>query len=67
MNNGVYAKILAGVLTILLATATIGGFTLTGQVASMGEAIQALQRDFRDFRGRLIYVERAVRDDRRNR
>ena len=60
MKNGIYAKILAGVLTILLATATIGGFMLTGQVAAMGSAIEALQADFKDFKARLIYVERAV-------
>ena len=62
MSNGLYAKILAGVLVILLTSATIGGFTLTGQVASMGAAIEALQQDFKEFKARLIYVERAVRE-----
>lgn len=62
MNNGIYAKILAGVLTILLVTATIGGFNLTSQVAAMGSEINALRDDFREFKARLIYVERAVRE-----
>ena len=60
MKNGVYAKILAGVLTVLLTTATIGGFQLTSQVAAMGSKIEALQADFKDFKARLIYVERSV-------
>ena len=65
MSNGVYAKILAGVLVFLLASATIGGFNLTAQVAAMGSEINALRDDFKEFKERLIYVERAVRDDRR--
>ncbi len=62
MNNGIYAKILAGVLTILLVTATIGGFNLTAQVAAMGSEVNALRDDFKEFKARLIYVERAVRE-----
>jgi len=62
MSNGLYAKILAGVLVILLTSATIGGFNLTAQVATMGSEINALREDFREFKVRLIYVERAVRE-----
>mgnify|MGYP000444676210 CR=1 FL=1 len=62
MSNGLYAKILAGVLVILLTSATIGGFNLTAQVAAMGSEINALREDFKEFKTRLIYVERAVRD-----
>ena len=62
MSNGIYAKILAGVLTILLVTATIGGFNLTAQVAAMGSEVNALRDDFKEFKARLIYVERELRE-----
>ena len=61
MKNGVYAKILAGLLVVLLSSATIGGFKLTAQVAAMGSDINALRADFQEFKARLIYVEREVR------
>ncbi len=62
MNNGIYAKILAGVLVILLTSATIGGWVLSNNVSAMGSEINALRDDFREFKARLIYVERAVRE-----
>ena len=62
MNNGVYAKILAGVLVVLLGSATIGGWKLSINVSAMGSEISALREDFKDFKARLIYVERAVRE-----
>ena len=61
MKNGVYAKILAGLLVLLLGSATIGGFKLSAQVAAMGSEVNALREDFKEFKARLIYVERAVR------
>ena len=61
MNNGVYAKILAGVLVILLTSATIGGWRLSNNVSAMGSDINALRDDFKEFKARLIYVEREVR------
>ena len=65
MKNGVYAKILAGLLVVLLTSATIGGWQLSNNVSAMGSEINALREDFKEFKARLIYVERAVRDDRR--
>ena len=60
-NNGVYAKILAGLLVLLLGSATVGGWVLSNNVSAMGSQINALRDDFKEFRSRLIYVERAVR------
>ena len=62
MKNGVYAKILAGVLVILLTSATIGGWQLSINVSAMSSEINALREDFKEFKARLLHVERAVRD-----
>ena len=64
MSNSVCAKILAGLLVILLTSATIGGWKLSNNVSAMGSEINALRDDFNEFKARLIYVERAVRDAR---
>ena len=64
MSNGVYAKILAGLLVLLLVSATVGGWKLSNNVSAMGSEISALREDFKEFKARLIYVERAVRDGR---
>ena len=61
MKNGIYAKILAGVIVVLLTSATIGGWQLSNNVSAMGSEVNALREDFKEFKARLIYVEREVR------
>lgn len=62
MKNGIYAKILAGLLVVLLTSAIIGGWNLSNNVSAMGADIKNLTTGMSEVKSRLWSVEQALRN-----
>lgn len=60
-RNGLAAKVLAGVLTALLAGAVVGAWGVRDELSRLGTAVEELTKRVDRLDARLLWIERGGR------